>query len=129
MKIRYLLFLLFFLLVGCSNVAINKETFVKKIDANFNNILMVSNQELESYDIDISKFKDFVFKITNDNKYLYILVLPTNKKEAEKEIEKFLNKKKINNYYDNTFGDYLFYIVSDNNKNIYKEMKEFVNKK
>lgn len=129
MKIRYLLFLLFFLLVGCSNVAINKETFVKKIDANFNNILMVSNQELESYNIDISKFKDFVFKITNDNKYLYILVLPTNKKEAEKEIEKFLNKKKINNYYDNTFGDYLFYIVSDNNKNIYKEMKEFVNKK
>lgn len=129
MKIRYLLFLLFFLLAGCSNVAINKETFVKKIDANFNNILMVSNQELESYNIDISKFKDFVFKITNDNKYLYILVLPTNKKEAEKEIEKFLNKKKINNYYDNTFGDYLFYIVSDNNKNIYKEMKEFVNKK
>lgn len=129
MKIRYLLFLLFFLLVGCSNVAINKETFVKKIDANFNNILMVSNQELESYNIDISKFKDFVFKITNDNKHLYILVLPTNKKEAEKEIEKFLNKKKINNYYDNTFGDYLFYIVSDNNKNIYKEMKEFVNKK
>lgn len=129
MKIRYLLFLLFFLLVGCSNVAINKETFVKKIDANFNNILMVSNQELESYNIDISKFKDFVFKITNDNKYLYILVLPTNKKEAEKEIEKFLNKKEINNYYDNTFGDYLFYIVSDNNKNIYKEMKEFVNKK
>ena len=128
-----------FLLVGCTKISIKMETFVAKIDAKFENMLTISNQELTNYyEIDLTKFKDYVFKVSsNSPTNIYVLVLPNNKKEAKKEIEKFFDlkaknssqtdKTRIKNKYDNTYGDYLFYIVSDKSREIYKEMNEFIN--
>ncbi len=138
MKIKYLLVLLLLFLVGCSKVTINKDSFINKIDSNFEDMLIISKQELNShYDIDTTKFKDYIFKISKDDPInIYILVSPISKKEAKNEIEKFfkiklkevneINKKRIENRYDNNYGDYLFYIVSNKNKEIYKEMNEFI---
>lgn len=124
---KFLLLASIFLLVGCSSITINKENFITKIDSKMGNMLTISDQELTSYDIDLTKFKDYVFKISFDKpNEIYILVLPESKKETRKEIEKFLNKKNIKKYYDNNFGDYLFYIVSNKDKEIYKEMNDFV---
>ena len=139
MKIKYLFFLLLiFILSGCSNININKDIFIKKIDSKLNNMVTISNQELTNYyEIDITKFKDFVFKISLDEPTnIYVLVLPNSKKEAKKEIAKFFDKKlekansedkkRIKNRYEKNYGDYLFYIVSNNNKEIYEEMNKFI---
>lgn len=138
MKLKYWLILIVFLLMGCKNVTINKNSFITKIDSKMNNMLIVSDQELENYyNIDLTKFKDYIFKVSNDNPTnIYILVLPTDKKEATKEIDKFFSKKaelsndtdkeRIKARYESNFGEYLFYIVSNNNKEIYKEMNEFI---
>ena len=130
MKRKYILLLLLLFLVGCSKITINKESFIIKIDGKFDSMLLVSKQELTSYGIDTTTFKDFIFKVSSEDPVnAYILVLPNDKKEAKKEIKKFLDKKKITKYYDNNFGDYLFYVVAKNDKEIYKEMNDFVNKK
>ena len=141
MKKIYTLFLLVFLLVGCSNVTVNKDKLVDKLDSKFDNILTISKQELtDNYGVDTTKFKDYVFKVEDKIPInIYILVLPKNKSEAKKEIEKFFNKKselsnevnkvRIKNRYQNNFGDYLFYIVSEHNKEIYSEMNEFIKTK
>ncbi len=138
MKKIYTLFLLVFLLVGCSNVTVNKDKLVDKLDSKFDNMLTISKQELtDKYGVDTTKFKDYVFKVEDKIPInIYILVLPKNKSEAKKEIEKFFNKKseisnevnkvRIKNRYQNNFGDYLFYIVSEHNKEIYSEMNEFI---
>ena len=141
MKRKYLLVLFIFLLVGCSNVTIDKEKFINKIDAKFDNMLYISKQELtDIYGVDTTKFKDYIFKVENKTPIsIYVLVLPKNKSEAKDEIEKFftnksklsneVNKVRIKNKYQNNFGDYLFYIVSENNKEIYKEMNDFIKTK
>lgn len=141
MKRKHLLVLFIFLLVGCSNVTIDKEKFINKIDAKFDNMLYISKQELtDIYGVDTTKFKDYIFKVENKTPIsIYVLVLPKNKSEAKDEIEKFftnksklsneVNKVRIKNKYQNNFGDYLFYIVSENNKEIYKEMNDFIKTK
>ena len=138
MKKRYLFFLLLILLVGCSNINVNKNNLITKLDTKFNYMLEISELELKNYyGIDTDKFIDYTFKISyNDPKNIYVIVLPKNKKEAKKEIDKFFekqmnlsnetNKKRIKNKYNNNFGDYLFYIVSDNNKEIYKELNNYL---
>ena len=138
MKIKYLLILLVLFLVGCGSIKVNKEKFVQKIDTKFDNMLEISKQELTSYyGLNLVEFKDYTFKVSLDTPVnVYVLVLPESKKNAKKEIEKFFkkletnydegNQKRIKNKYYNTYGDYLFYIVSDNNKDIYKEMSEFI---
>ena len=140
MKIRYLIILFIFFLVGCSSINIKKDKFVKEIDAKFNDMLEISEQELTNYyGINTNEFADFVFKISkNEPLNIYVLVLPISKKNAKKEINKFFDRltsisskniqKRIKDKYYNTYDDYLFYIVSDNNKSIYKEMKEFIKK-
>ena len=138
MKNKYLIILLSFFLIGCTKIDINKETFVREIDNKLNNMLEISEQELNNYyEINTDNFIDFVFKVSKDEPTnIYVLVLPKDKKEAKKDIDNFFDKlakncskecqKRIKNNYSNNYGDYLFYIVSDNSKNIYKEMKEFI---
>lgn len=138
MKLKYLVIILILFLVGCGNIKVDREKLLAKLETKFDSMIEISTQELKSfYEIDTSKFKDYVFKISYDGPInIYILVLPTNKKEAKAEIEKFLkkqitlvnesDKKRINSKYSNTFGDYLFYVVSNDNKKIYKEINEYL---
>lgn len=133
-KIKYL-FLLFgiFLLTGCSSLKIDMPEFENLMDSNFNHMLQISENELvDVYDIDLTKFKQYIFKISyEDPTNIYVLVLPNDsKKEAKKEVEKFFdkletknNEKRIKNKYVKSLDDYLIYLVSDNNKDLYKKIE------
>lgn len=133
-KIKYL-FLLFglILLTGCSSLKIDMQEFENLMDSNFNHMLQISENELvDVYDIDLTKFKQYIFKISyEDPTNIYVLVLPNDsKKEAKKEVEKFFDKlesknddKRIKNKYVKSLDDYLIYLVSDNNKDLYKKIE------
>ena len=137
MKIRYLLILLVIFLVGCAKIEVNQDKFVTEMDKKLGNMVEISKQELTNYyGVDTDKFNSYVFKISREEPTnIYVLVLPSNNKEAKKEINKFFDKlssncskscvKRIKDKYSNSLGDYLFYIVSDDNKEIYKVMKEY----
>ena len=133
-KIKYL-FLLFglILLTGCSSLKIDMQEFENLMDSNFNHMLQISENELvDVYDIDLTKFKQYIFKISyEDPTNICVLVLPNDsKKEAKKEVEKFFdkletknNEKRIKNKYVKSLDDYLIYLVSDNNKDLYKKIE------
>lgn len=133
-KIKYL-FLLFgiILLTGCSSLKIDMQEFENLMDSNFNHMLQISENELvDVYDIDLTKFKQYIFKISyEDPTNIYVLILPNDsKKEAKKEVEKFFdklesknNEKRIKNKYVKSLDDYLIYLVSDNNKDLYKKIE------
>ena len=133
-KIKYL-FLLFgiILLTGCSSLKIDMQEFENLMDSNFNHMLQISENELvDVYDIDLTKFKQYIFKISyEDPTNIYVLVLPNDsKKEAKKEVEKFFdklesknNEKRLKNKYVKSLDDYLIYLVSDNNKDLYKKIE------
>lgn len=133
-KIKYL-FLLFglILLTGCSSLKIDMQEFENLMDSNFNHMLQISENELvDVYGIDLTKFKQYIFKISyEDPTNIYVLVLPNDsKKEAKKEVEKFFdkletknNEKRIKNKYVKSLDDYLIYLVSDNNKDLYKKIE------
>ena len=133
-KIKYL-FLLFglILLTGCSALKIDMQEFENLMDSNFSHMLQISENELvDVYGIDLTKFKQYIFKISyEDPTNIYVLVLPDDsKKEAKKEVEKFFGKlesknddKRIKNKYVKSLDDYLIYLVSDNNKDLYKKIE------
>lgn len=123
------------LLSGCSSITIEINDFEKKMDADFKNMIKISDNELKDvYDINTEEFAEYTFKISyTDPKNIYILVLPKkSKKKAKKEVKKFFeyevktaseeNKKRIKNYSLDNIDDYLIYIVSDNNKEIFNKI-------
>ena len=112
------------------------------LDSKFEHMLKISENELtEIYDIDLTKFKDYTFKMSyNDPTNIYVLVLPsTSNNEAKKEVNKFFDhleknsnevtKKRIKTRYSKKLGDYLVFLVSDENEKIYQEIKETLENK
>ncbi|MBQ4633846.1 MAG: DUF4358 domain-containing protein [Bacilli bacterium] len=144
MKKNKILFLLIsiFLCFGCSNLKIKINEFENMLDSKFEHMLKISENELtEIYDIDLTKFKDYTFKMSyNDPTNIYVLVLPsTSNNEAKKEVNKFFDhleknsnevtKKRIKTRYSKKLGDYLVFLVSDENEKIYQEIKETLENK
>ena len=124
------------LLSGCSSLKIDINDFEQIMDSNFEHMLQISENELvDVYGIDLDQFKQYLFKVSYEEPTnIYVLVLPNgSKKEAKKEINKFFNiletkvsdndKKRIKNKYVKSMDDYLIYLVSDNNKELYKKIE------
>ena len=110
------------------------------MNGNFSHMVEISDDELKSsYKLDLTKFNEHVFKVSyEDPVNVYIALKYINKKEAKKEIEKFIQTLEIKYDKDNqdrinkgeiiTIDNYLIYIVSDKNDEIVKEIKDKMTK-
>lgn len=140
MKKIILSFLILICLVGCTSFKFDRTKFDTIMNDNFSHMLEISDDELKkSYKLDLAKFDEHVFKISYEEPVnIYIALKYNNKKEAKKEIEKFIqtletkydkdNQERINKGKITTIDNYLIYIVSDKNDEIIKEIKEKMTK-
>ena len=140
MKKIILSFLILICLVGCASYKFDRTKFDTIMNGNFSHMLEISDDELKnSYKLDLTKFNEHVFKVSyEDPVNVYIALKYINKKEAKKEIEKFIQTLEIKYDKDNqdrinkgkiiTIDNYLIYIVSDKNDEIIKEIKDKMTK-
>lgn len=140
MKKIILSFLILICLVGCTSFKFDRTKFDTIMNDNFSHMLEISDDELKnSYKLDLTKFNEHVFKVSYEEPVnVYIVLKYSNKKEAKKEIEKFIqaletkydknNQERINKGKITTIDNYLIYIVSDKNDEIIKEIKEKMTK-
>lgn len=140
MKKIILSFLILICLVGCASYKFDRTKFDTIMNGNFSHMVEISDDELKSsYKLDLTKFNEHVFKVSyEDPVNVYIALKYINKKEAKKEIEKFIQTSEIKYDKDNqdrinkgeiiTIDNYLIYIVSDKNDEIVKEIKDKMTK-
>ena len=140
MKKIILSFLILICLVGCASYKFDRTKFDTIMNGNFSHMLEISDDELKnSYKLDLTKFNEHVFKVSyEDPVNVYMALKYINKKEAKKEIEKFIQTLEIKYDKDNqdrinkgeiiTIDNYLIYIVSDKNDEIIKEIKDKMTK-
>lgn len=140
MKKIILSFLILICLVGCASYKFDRTKFDTIMNGNFSHMLEISDDELKnSYKLDLTKFNEHVFKVSyEDPVNVYIALKYINKKEAKKEIEKFIQTLEIKYDKDNqdrinkgeiiNIDNYLIYIVSDKNDEIIKEIKDKMTK-
>lgn len=140
MKKIILSFLILICLVGCTSFKFDRTKFDTIMNNNFSHMLEISDDELKnSYKLDLTKFNEHVFKVSYEEPVnVYIALKYSNKKEAKKEIEKFIqaletkydkdNQERINEGKITTIDNYLIYIVSDKNDEIIKEINEKMTK-
>ncbi len=140
MKKIILSFLILICLVGCASYKFDRTKFDTIMSDNFSHMLEIGDDELKSsYKLDLTKFNEHVFKVSyEDPVNVYIALKYINKKEAKKEIEKFIQTLEIKYDKDNqdrinkgeiiTIDNYLIYIVSDKNDEIIKEIKDKMTK-
>lgn len=146
MKKILILVMSIFILVGCgnknaTNLDINKAT--TNLDNKFTNMAVIDKEELESiYNLDVSKFEEYVIKSNtsrNGNFYAIIKVNSTNKASVKQEMSsmfKILEGQStlyspesvslIKNRLETSVGDYLIYIVSEDNNAYYNIVKECI---
>ena len=83
-----------------------------------------------------TSIKEYTFKRSyTEPSNIYVLVLPSDSnRQAKKEVNKFFeylekyssdtDKKRIKNRYVKSIDDYFVFLVTDNNNELYKEIKE-----
>lgn len=126
-----------FFVVGCSSLKINIAEFESMLDNKLDHMIKISENELTNiYGIDLAAFKEYTFKRSyTEPSNIYVLVLPSDSnRQAKKEVNKFFeylekyssntDKKRIKNRYVKSIDDYFVFLVTDNNKELYKEIKE-----
>jgi len=138
-----ILLIMSLLLVGCGSGGaynLDLEKTSKELDEKFTHMEKMDEKELKAvYEVDVSLANEYVIKSsTLNNGYLYAIFKVDKGKEAE--LKKQMNNmfvtlgKQSNNYspeavkliknrYETSVGDYLIYIVSDNNSDMYEIIK------
>lgn len=130
------------LFVGCSN----KNLDFKKIEDKLISSNLFSNHEIvdeyifsNRYTIDISKFDEvLMLSSTKYDDSTMVLIVSPNNKDTKKEMESFINsynnqwvimnyfpkqKELVENGLYTSYSNYLIYIVSDNNEEVLKLIK------
>lgn len=140
----FILVLCALILSGCGSDVVNKldmDAASKKLDEKFTNMKDMDVKELDAvYGVDVSIADEYVIKSsTLNNGYLYAIFKVNKGKESE--LKKQLGNmfdiliknsnlyspeavKLIKNRLEVSVGDYLIYIVSDNNQAMYDIVKE-----
>lgn len=141
MKKIWIIFISAFLLVGCGNKDLNLDTIQKRIKESnlYEELKVLSDEELKNlYSIESTLAEKIVFaESTDPNKVdTYIIVKIKDDKikdqiatrfealELQCEMYNQANALKVKNRLETTYNGYNIYIISDNNEEVLKLIKE-----
>jgi len=131
------------LLGGCGTEVtynLDMEAASKKLDEKFTNMKDMDTKELDAvYGVDVSLAEEYIIKSsTLNNGYLYAIFKVDKGKESKlkKQMDNMFNVliknsnlyspeavKLLNDHLEVSIGNYLIYIVSDNNQDMYEIVK------
>jgi len=130
--------IMLFMITGCGNSEI-KDLDVNKassaIEQTLSNMESVeANVLTDVYNMDFNSLESYVIK-QNTEGDMYAIVLTNNKSETKEQFEKYFEKvrdfnvayspeqvKQIDERLEKEIGNYLIYIVSENNEKIYQDI-------
>ena len=146
-KYFIVLILVIFFVVGCGNdTNINNldiEGASKSIDKEFTNMAAIDDTQLKViYGLNVELLSNYSIKssyLNNGNFYALIKVEEKNKKEVQNQMQKMFGIMSeqsnlyspeavdlINNRLETSVGDYLIYIISNDNDKYYDILKGYI---
>ncbi len=147
MKRIFLIFLIMILLCGCNSKKSIANLDIKQagiaLDEKYTNMTAMDKTELEViYGLNTSLMEEYVIKsstLTNGNFYALIKVDSSNKSQVQNDMKEMFNIMEkqsnlysaqavslIKNHLETSVGNYLIYIVSENNSEMYNIISEYI---
>lgn len=134
------------ILAGCNKSAsiLDMKGASTSLDEKYQNMALMSEKELEGiYNQDITLMEEYIIKSSenqNGNFYALIKVKSENKEKVKNNMDEMFSILEnqsslyspeavnlIKNKLATSVGDYLIYIVSENNEEMYNVVKEYIN--
>lgn len=134
------------ILAGCNKSAstLDMKKASTSLDEKYQNMALMSDKELEGiYNQDTTLMEEYIIKSSenqNGNFYALIKVKPENKDKVKNNMDEMFSILEnqsslyspeavnlIKNKLVTSVGDYLIYIVSENNEEMYNVVKEYIN--
>lgn len=134
------------ILTGCNKSAstLDMKRASTSLDEKYQNMALMSDKELEGiYNQDITLMEEYIIKASENqdgNFYALIKVKSENKEKVKNNMDEMFSILEnqsslyspeavnlIKNKLATSVGDYLIYIVSENNQEMYNVVKEYIN--
>lgn len=134
------------ILAGCNKSAstLDMKKASTSLDEKYQNMALMSDKELEGiYNQDTTLMEEYIIKSSenqNGNFYALIKVKSENKEKVKNNMDEMFSILEnqsslyspeavnlIKNKLVTSVGDYLIYIVSENNEEMYNVVKEYIN--
>lgn len=134
------------ILAGCNKSAstLDMKGVSTSLDEKYQNMALMSEKELEGiYNQDITLMEEYIIKSSENqdgNFYALIKVKSENKEKVKNNMDEMFSILEnqsslyspeavnlIKNKLATSVGDYLIYIVSENNEEMYNVVKEYIN--
>lgn len=134
------------ILAGCNKSAstLDMKKASTSLDEKYQNMALMSDKELEGiYNQDTTLMEEYIIKSSenqNGNFYALIKVKSENKEKVKNNMDEMFSILEnqsslyspeavnlIKNKLATSVGDYLIYIVSENNEEMYNVVKEYIN--
>lgn len=134
------------ILAGCNKSAstLDMKEASNSLDEKYQNMALMSDKELEGiYNQDITLMEEYIIKSSENqdgNFYALIKVKSENKEKVKNNMDEMFSILEnqsslyspeavnlIKNKLATSVGDYLIYIVSENNEEMYNVVKEYIN--
>lgn len=134
------------ILAGCNKSAstLDMKKASTSLDEKYQNMALMSDKELEGiYNQDITLMEEYIIKASENqdgNFYALIKVKSENKEKVKNNMDEMFSILEnqsslyspeavnlIKNKLATSVGDYLIYIVSENNEKMYNVVKEYIN--
>lgn len=134
------------ILAGCNKSAstLDMKGASISLDEKYQNMALMSDKELEGiYNQDITLMEEYIIKASenqNGNFYALIKVKSENKEKVKNNMDEMFSILEnqsslyspeavnlIKNKLATSVGDYLIFIVSENNEEMYNVVKEYIN--
>lgn len=134
------------ILAGCNKSAsiLDMKGASTSLDEKYQNMALMSDKELEGiYNQDITLMEEYIIKSSENqdgNFYALIKVKSENKEKVKNNMDEMFSILEnqsslyspeavnlIKNKLATSVGDYLIYIVSENNEEMYNVVKEYIN--
>ena len=134
------------ILAGCNKSAstLDMKKASTSLDEKYQNMALMSEKELEGiYNQDITLMEEYIIKSSENqdgNFYALIKVKSENKEKVKNNMDEMFSILEnqsslyspeavnlIKNKLVTSVGDYLIYIVSENNEEMYNVVKEYIN--
>lgn len=134
------------ILAGCNKSAsiLDMKGASTSLDEKYQNMALMSEKELEGiYNQDITLMEEYIIKSSENqdgNFYALIKVKSENKEKVKNNMDEMFSILEnqsslyspeavnlIKNKLATSVGDYLIYIVSENNEEMYNVVKEYIN--
>lgn len=134
------------ILAGCNKSVstLDMKGASNSLDEKYQNMVLMSEKELEGiYNQDITLMEEYIIKSSENqdgNFYALIKVKSENKEKVKNNMDEMFSILEnqsslyspeavnlIKNKLATSVGDYLIYIVSENNEEMYNVVKEYIN--